>query len=74
MSHTFGGRQVRLDQTKTVKGQNGKTLATAGTIKGPLPCSEEGIEKQSSHGVKKKSRVKEKEKDKKENREEKRGN
>ena len=32
------GRQVHLDQTKVVKGQDRKTLATAGTIKRPLPC------------------------------------
>ena len=38
MSHKPGGRQVRPDQTKMVNGQNGKTLVTAGTIKGPLSC------------------------------------
>ena len=38
-------RQVHPDQTKTVKGQNSKILVTAGTIKGPLPCPVEGIEK-----------------------------
>ena len=47
MSHRPGGRQVRSDQTKAVKGQNGKRLVTTGTIKGPLPCPEGGIEKQS---------------------------
>ena len=56
------GRQVHPNQTKAVKGQIGKTLVTAGTIKGPLPCLEEGTEKQSIHGVKKKSKVKRKEK------------
>ena len=38
MSHSLGGRQVHLDQTKVVKGQNGKTLATADAIKRLLPC------------------------------------
>ena len=54
MSHTFDGRQVRPDQTKAVKGQNGKILAMAGTIKGPLLCPERRIEKQSIYGVKRK--------------------
>ena len=40
------GRQVHPNQTKAVKGQNSKTLVTAGTIKRPLPCPVEGIEKQ----------------------------
>ena len=74
MSHTFSGRQVRPDQTKAVKGQNGKILAMAGTIKGPLPSPEKRIEKQNIHGVKKENKVKDKKKDKKENREKKRGN
>ena len=43
----FGGRQVRPDQTKAVKGKSGKKLATTGTIKGPLPYPEKRIEKQS---------------------------
>ena len=73
MSHRPGGRQVRPDQIKAVKGQNGKALVTTGTIKGPLPCPEKGIEKQSIYGVERKNRVKKKrKKDKKENREEKR--
>ena len=38
----FGGRQVRPDQTKAVKGQNDKTLATAGAIKRLLPCPVRG--------------------------------
>ena len=38
--------QVHPDQTKAVKGQDSKTLVTAGTIKRPLPCPVEGIEKQ----------------------------
>ena len=32
------GRQVHPDQTKVVKGQGCKILATAGDIKRPLPC------------------------------------
>ena len=44
MSHSPGGRLVRPDQTKAVKGQDGKTLATAGAMKRPLPCPVEGIE------------------------------
>ena len=46
MPHKFGGRQVHPDQIKVVKGQNGKTLVTVGTTKGPLPCLEKRIEKQ----------------------------
>ena len=38
------GRQVHPGQTKVVKGQNHKTLATAGAIKRPLPCPVVGIE------------------------------
>ena len=38
--------QAYPDQTKAVKGQNSKTLITAGIIKRPLPCPVEGIEKQ----------------------------
>ena len=44
MSHRPGGRQVCPNQTKAVKGQNGKTLVTAGTIKGPLQCPDSRIE------------------------------
>ena len=45
--------QACPDQTKVVKGQNSKTLVTAGTIKRPLPCPVEGIEKQGIvHNVK----------------------
>ena len=40
------GRQVHPGQTKGVKGQDSKTLVTAGTIKRPLPCPVEGAEKQ----------------------------
>ena len=41
------GRQVHPDQTKAVKGQDRKTLATAGAIKRPLPCPVRRIKKQS---------------------------
>ena len=58
MSHRLSGWQVRPDQTKVIKGQSGKTLATAGTINGPLPCPEKRIEKQSIHGVKRKQKRK----------------
>ena len=47
--------QARPDQTKAVKGQNSKTLVTAGTIKRPLPCPVGRIEKQGIfHDIKKK--------------------
>ena len=56
-------RQVHPDQTKAVKGQNSKTLVTAGTIKRPLPCPVEGIEKQGIfHDIEKKNRVRREEK------------
>ena len=38
------GRQVHPAQTKAVKGQDRKTLVTAGAIKRPLPCPVEGVE------------------------------
>ena len=38
------GRQVHPDQTKAVKGQDRKTLVTAGAIKRPLLCPVEGVE------------------------------
>ena len=45
--------QAYPDQTKAVKGQNSKTLVTAGTIKRPLPCPVLGIGKQGIfHNVK----------------------
>ena len=70
MSHKPGGRQVCPDQTKAVKGQNSKTLVTAGTIKGPLPCPEKRIEKQSIfYGVKRKKIRKKTEKKRKETKE-----
>ena len=57
------GRQVHLDQTKAVKGQDRKSLATAGAIKRPLPCPVEGIEKQSIfYKVKRKKQSKKKRK------------
>ena len=74
MSHRFGDRQVHPDQTKAIKGQNGKTLITAGIIKGPLRCPEKGTKKQSIYGVERKTEGKKEKKDKKENREEKREN
>ena len=68
----FVRRQVHPDQTKAVKGQNSKTLATAGTIKRPLSCPVKGIEKTEdrAHKVKRKTeQEKKKKKDKNENRE-----
>ena len=48
--------QAHPDQTKAVKRQNSKTLVTAGTIKRPLPCPVEKIEKQGIfHDIKKKT-------------------
>ena len=62
-SHRPSGRQVLPDQTKAVKGQNGKTLATAGAIKRLLPCPVGKIEKQSIFSrVKRKNRARRKEK------------
>ena len=54
------GRQVHPDQTKAVKGQDRKTLATAGAIKRPLPCPVKSGDRKQSKSQKKK--------DKKENR------
>ena len=57
------GRQVHPDQTKAVKGQDRKTLATAGAIKRPLPCPGREVEKQSIfYKVKRKNRARRKEK------------
>ena len=57
------GRQVHPDQTKAVKGQDCKTLVTAGAIKRPLPCLVGGVEKQSTFcKVKRKNRARGKEK------------
>ena len=59
----FVRRQVHLDQTKAVKGQNSKTLVTTGTIKRPLPCPVKRIEKQRiSYKAKRKTEQEEKEK------------
>ena len=70
------GWQVHLGQTKGVKGQDSKTLVTAGTIKRPLPCPIEGRETESiSHNVKRKKQSKRKrKKDKNENREKRKEN
>ena len=55
--------QAHPDQTKAVKGQNSKTLVTAGAIKRPLPCPVEGIEKQGIfHDIEQKNRVRREEK------------
>ena len=57
------GRQVHPDQTKVVKGQGCKILATAGAIKRPLPCPGKIIEKQSMfYKVKRENRARRKEK------------
>ena len=57
------GQQVHPDQTKVVKGQDRKTLVTAGAIKRPLSCPVEGVEKQSIfYNVKRKNRARGKEK------------
>ena len=57
------GWQVHPDQTKTVKGQDRKTLATAGAIKRPLPCPGKGDKKQSIfYEGKRKNRARRKEK------------
>ena len=42
------GQQVHPDQTEAVKGQDRKTLATAGAIKRPLPCLVKKDRKQST--------------------------
>ena len=63
MSHNHGGWQVHPDQIKAVKGQDGKTLATASAIKRLLPCPVRGIEKQSIlYGVKRKNKARRKKK------------
>ena len=55
------GRQVHPDQTKAVKGQDRKTLATADVIKRPLPCPVEGIENKA-YLTKEKEKTKQEEK------------
>ena len=63
MSHNPGGWQVHPDQIKAVKGQDGKTLATAGAIKRLLSCPVGRIEKHSIfYEVKKKKQSKKKRK------------
>ena len=60
------GRQVHPDQTKAIKGQDSKTLVTAGAIKRPLPCPVEGVEKQRAYFTtlkEKKNRARGKEKE-----------
>ena len=57
-SHRSGGRQVLPDQTKAVKGHDGKTLVTAGAIKGLLPCPVEGRGKQSIFSEVKRKKMK----------------
>ena len=54
--------QAYPDQTNAVKGQNSKTLVTAGTIKRPLPCPVKGIEKQGIFMIQKKEQSKKKRK------------
>ena len=69
------GQQGHPDQTKAVKGQDRKTLATASAIKRPLPCPVKGIENRARFRSERKKQSKsQKKKDKKENREEKKGN
>ena len=57
------GRQVHSDQTKAVKRQDRKTLATADAIKRPLPCPVKG-DRKTEHifGVKERNRVRAKRK------------
>ena len=73
MSHSPGGRQVHPNQTKAVKGQGCKILATTGAIKRPLPCPVKEVEKQRAHftTLKEKQSKRKRKKDKNENREEK---
>ena len=70
------GQQVHPDQTKAVKGQDRKTLVTAGAIKRLLPCPVEEVEKQRAHftTLKEKQSKRKRKKDKNENREEKKEN
>ena len=57
------GQQVHPNQTKAVKGQGCKILATTGAIKRPLPCPGKGGRKQSIfYKVKRKNRARRKEK------------
>ena len=61
----FGGQQVRPDQTKAAKGQSGKKLVTAGTIKGPLPCPEKESKNRGYSRSKRKQSKRKQEKEKK---------
>ena len=59
------GRHVHPDQTKAVKGQDRKTLATAGAIKRPLPCPGRGIKNRVYLRSEKKKQSKKKRKERK---------
>ena len=48
VSHSMVGRYTQARQ-RGVKGQDSKTLVTAGTIKRPLLCPVEEVEKQRVH-------------------------
>ena len=75
VSHSMVGSYTQARQ-RGVKGQDSKTLVTAGTIKRPLPCPVEGTEKQRVYlttGKEKQSKRKRK-KDKNENREKRKEN
>ena len=75
VSHSMVGRYTQARQMG-VKGQDSKTLVTACTIKRPLPCPVEGMEKQRVYlttGKEKQSKRKKK-KDKNENREKRKEN
>ena len=63
VSHSMVGRYTQARQRRLM-GQNSKTLVTAGTIKRPLPCPVERIEKTEdiSHNVKRKTEQEEIEK------------
>ena len=63
-------QQVHPDQTKAVKGQDCKTLATAGAIKRPLTCLGRGVEKQSTFYKVKRKKKKQSKKEKKKKRQE----
>ena len=48
VSHSVVGKYTQTRQ-KRLRGQNRKTLVTAGTIKRPLPCPLEEVEKQRAY-------------------------
>ena len=58
------GRQVHPDQTKAIKGQDSKILVTVDTIKRPLPCPVEGVEKQRAYFTTLKEKTEQEEKKK----------